>query len=66
MPVVERIVALVEALSRNPEAFEEMAPERRRMLRETCRYIAAMADPDKPAQPKSGVLSDLRRGQRQE
>jgi hypothetical protein len=66
MPVAEKIIALVEALSRNPDAFEGMAPERRRVLRETCRYIAALADPDKPNAQESGVLGDLKRGARQD
>ena len=46
MPIAEKIIALVEALQRNPDAFEGMAPERRRVLRETCRYVAMLADPD--------------------
>jgi hypothetical protein len=62
MSVAEKIIALVEALQRNPEAFEGMAPERRRVLRETCRYVAMLADPDKPGPPKAGVLDDLKGG----
>jgi hypothetical protein len=62
MPIAEKIIALVEALQREPEAFEKMAPERRRVLRETCRYVAMLADPDKPALPKAGVLDDLKGG----
>jgi hypothetical protein len=66
MPVVERIVALVEALRRDQGAFERMQPARRRLLAETCRYIAALADPDKPNAPERGVLGDLKSGARQE
>lgn len=59
MGVAEKILALVESLRRDPAAFEAMAPERRRVLRETCRYIASLADPDTVSPPRSGVLAEL-------
>ena len=62
MSVAEKIVALVEALRRDPAAFEGMAPERRRLLRETCRHVAMLADPDKPPRAKDGVLDELTGG----
>lgn len=60
MPIAEKIIALVEALQREPSAFEHMAPARREVLAETCRYIAALADPPKKVPP--GVLSALNNG----
>lgn len=62
MSVAEKIIALVDALRREPAAFERMEPARRRLFAETCRYVAALADPDKLSTPGTGVLGDLRGG----
>jgi|KBSSwiStaDraftv2_1062776.scaffolds.fasta_scaffold13305_6 hypothetical protein len=58
-PIAEKIIDVIEALRREPGAFEGMPPAQRRVLAETCRYVAAIADPDKP-RTKDGVLGELR------
>jgi hypothetical protein len=43
-----------------------MKPAERQQLAQVCRFIADKADPPKSDAPKSGILADLRRGQRSE
>jgi hypothetical protein len=66
MSVTSRITGLIEALSRDPDAFTTMAPTERQRLASVCRYIADKADPPRGEAPKAGVLADLRRGVRAE
>jgi hypothetical protein len=66
MTVAAKIAGLIEALSREPDAFATMPPAERQRLAQVCRYIAAKADPSKIEGPKAGVLADLRRGVRAE
>ena len=66
MTVASKIAGLIEALSREPDAFDSMSPAERRRLADVCRYVADKADPPKGDTPKAGILADLRRGQRSE
>jgi hypothetical protein len=66
MTVASKIAGLIEALSREPDAFAAMPPAERQRLAQVCRFIADKADPTNSDVPKDGVLADLRRGQRSE
>ena len=61
MLIVEKIDALLNGVTRKD--VEHLNPAQRRRLAAVLRHIAEMADP-KPEPPKSGVLADLRAGQR--
>jgi hypothetical protein len=62
--VAAKIAGLIEALSREPDAFATMAPAERQRLASVCRYIADKADPPRGEAPSAGVLADLQRGVR--
>jgi hypothetical protein len=66
MTVVSKITGLIEALSREPDAFAAMPPAERQRLAQVCRFIANKADPPNANVPKEGVLADLRSGHRSE
>lgn len=66
MSVAAKITGLIEALSREPDAFTTMAPAERQRLAQVCRFIADKADPPRDEAPSVGVLADLRRGVRAE
>jgi hypothetical protein len=61
MSVARKLAAWIEALRREPDAFDKMPPAERRHLAALCRYIAEKADPPRP-EPRAGVLADLRDG----
>jgi hypothetical protein len=62
MTVAAKITGLIEALSREPDAFAAMAPAERQRLAQVCRFIADKADPPRGEAPSAGVLADLGRG----
>jgi hypothetical protein len=66
MSVAAKITGLIEALSRDPDAFTTMPPAERQRLAQVCRYIADKADPPRNEAPSAGVLADLQRGVRAE
>jgi hypothetical protein len=61
MPIalIDKAVALLTAIDAN--SLENAPPAERRRLADICRHIAAVAEP-KPAEPKAGVLFDLKNG----
>ena len=63
MPIalVDKAIAALAAL--DLVAIEKVPPAGRRRLADICRHIAGIAEP-KPATPKTGVLSDLKGGDR--
>jgi hypothetical protein len=65
MSVASKITGLIEALSREPDAFATMAPAERQRLAQVCRFIADLADTKREV-VKAGVLADLQRGVRAE
>jgi hypothetical protein len=62
MSVAAKITGLIEALSREPDAFTTMPPAERQRLAQVCRFIADKADPKAPQESKNGVLADLKGG----
>jgi hypothetical protein len=58
------IEALIEGITR--EQVEAMPPIRRQRLTQALRYLADLADPSRPADPRSGALASLRDGERPE
>jgi hypothetical protein len=65
MLLVQKVDALLSGLTRKD--VEHLSEPQRRKLAFLLRKIADLADPPaKPELPKSGVLSDLRRGHRSE
>ena len=59
--LVDRAVAALAAL--DLAAIEEVPPAGRRRLADICRYVAGIAEP-KLATPKTGVLANLKDGDR--
>jgi hypothetical protein len=64
MPVIDKIVALLDNL--NSEELDQMPPARRRKFSELCWHWHKLAERRQQQQPKAGVLSDLKRGNRSE
>lgn len=63
MPVADKIAALFNALTR--EEVDAMPPVERRRFADLCRHWADFAElRPRLLEPKSGVLSDLERGLR--
>ena len=63
MSVAEKVSALLEGITRRDIA--NLPLDKRKRLATALRRIADLADPPAlPAQPKSGVLRDLYRGER--
>jgi hypothetical protein len=63
MSVIEKTVALLGVLT--PSDVRALPPAKRRQFADMCKYLAEVAE-QRPVQPKSGVLSDLRQGYRYE
>jgi hypothetical protein len=63
MSVIEKTVALLGVLT--PHDVQALPPAKRRHFADMCKYLAELAE-QRPAAPKSGILSDLRRGFRYE
>jgi hypothetical protein len=63
-PVVDRIVALFAALDR--DEVEALSPHRRATFADLCRHWGDVAGRRPRQQQRSGVLGDLRQGQRSE
>jgi hypothetical protein len=62
-PITTKLAALLNALTQAD--IEALPPARRRQLGQLLKHWGARCDPPQD-QPKSGVLSDLRRGLRGE
>jgi hypothetical protein len=61
--VTSKLAGFIEALRREPDAFDAMPPAERRRLADVLRYIANLAEPaGKADTAKTGVLADLRGG----
>lgn len=65
MSIADKITALFDVLTR--EEVDAMPPVARRRFADLCRHWANFAElRPRPRTPQSGVLADLRRGQRNE
>jgi hypothetical protein len=63
MSVIEKTVALLGVLT--PHDVQALPPAKRRHFADMCKYLAELAE-QRPVTPKTGILSDLRRGFRYE
>jgi hypothetical protein len=66
MPIAfaDKLVAMLAGLG--PAHVEPLPPAERRRLADQCRRVIGLVEPQQEHQPKAGVLSDLRHGQRDE
>jgi hypothetical protein len=62
--MIDRIVALLDGL--DSTELDRLPPARQRKFAELCRHWQQVVERRLEKQPKSGILSDLRRGHRQE
>jgi hypothetical protein len=63
--MIDKITALLDGL--DSMELDRLPPARRQKFSELCYHWHKLAERrQEPEQPRSGVLSDLRRGQRQE
>lgn len=62
--IIDKITALLAGL--DTSELDRLPPARRQRFAELCAHWARLAERREEPQPKSGILSDLRRGQRQE
>jgi hypothetical protein len=62
--MIEKAIAFLDNLTL--EELDRLPPARRQKFSELCYHWHKLAERRLEQQPKSGVLSDLRRGQRQE
>jgi hypothetical protein len=62
--LIDTLEALLEGITR--EQIASWSPVRRMRLTQALRYLADLADPSKPAEPRSGPLARLRAGERAE
>jgi hypothetical protein len=63
MPIAT-LEALLEVVTK--EQLEALSPIRRMRLAQTLTYVAGLADPRKPPDPRSGPLALLHAGERSE
>jgi hypothetical protein len=61
--ILDKVTALLAGL--DAAELDRLPPARRQRFAELCHHWAQLAE-RRREEPKSGVLSDLRRGQRQE
>jgi hypothetical protein len=66
MPIaaLDKIEAMIAGVTR--DEIQALSPNRRQRLTQALRYLADLADPSKPADPRSGPLARLRDGERAE
>ena len=62
--IIDKVTALLAGL--DAAELDRLPPARRQRFAELCRHWMQLAELRREEAPKSGVLSDLRRGQRQE
>jgi hypothetical protein len=60
--LIDKVDALLSGVA--PKDLEELNQEQRRRLAAVLRHIANLADSPEHQPPKSGILLDLRQGQR--
>jgi hypothetical protein len=62
--LIDTLEAMLAGVTR--KQIEALSPIRRMRLTQALRYLADIADPSKPADPRSGPLARLRDGERAE